>query len=252
MRLTKGTLLKTGKAPFLLTNDYLYVNIKFHCKEDEMIQNNYSIVLFLQYSPYSFDLNVIAYTEAELYIKRPNEKRDWIYWIKTHLITKMKTDIPKEKFRNHFLPTKLIKRKGNTLTLQVISLNSQTKTEYEGRLIEIETKAELIPDLEKILEKLSKCVNRIRSVKGDEKITPEIREELLKATNIEFCKLLEVLKIGSLVFEEKKLETLISNLNDVKKFFQEEPPVDVPKKLINLIGEYEQQLKEINHFNGQK
>lgn len=217
-----------------------------------MDNNNCSIVLFLQYSPLGLNADVIAYTEAEIYVKRLGEKRSWLYWIKTHLVTAVETRIPKEKFINHSLPTKIVKREINNFILKVISLNEQTKTRYEAKLIKIETKAELIPDIEKILEKLSKCVNRIRSVEGDRNITQEIKEELLNATNVEIDKLLKVLGITSLVFEKDKLKSLISNLNDVIELFQEEPPIDIPKELINLIGEYKQQLKEINHFNEQK
>lgn len=214
-----------------------------------MYQNKYSVVLFLQYSPLGLDFKVIAYTEAEIYIKRPKEKRDWIHWIKTHLVTKIKTAIPKEKFRNHSLPTKIVKREGNNFTLKVISFNGQAKTEYEEESVEIETKAELIPDIELLFENLSKCINRTRSLNRDKNITPEAKEELLNATNNEINKLLEVLEIGSLVFEKDKLKSLIYNLNDVIDLFQEEPAIDIPKKLIKLIGEYKQQLKEINHFN---
>lgn len=214
-----------------------------------MYQNNCSIVLFLKYLPYGFDLNVIAHTEAEVYIKRPKERRDWIYWIKTHLVTSIETEIPPDKFENHSLPTRITKREGNSFTLEVISLSERSRTEFEGKTIKIETKPELMPDIELVLEKFSKCVNRIRSAKGDENITAETRGELLKATDIEICKLLKILKTGSLLFEKNKLESLISNLNDMKELFQEEPPVPIPKKLNDLIGEYNQELKEINHFN---
>lgn len=213
-----------------------------------MYQNNCSVVLFLQYSPLSRDLEVIAYTEAEVYVKRPNEKHDWIYCINTHLVTGIKTKIPKEKFRNHSLPTKMVKREGNNFTLKVISFNGQVKTGHEGESVEIETKAEIIPDIELLFEKLSKCINRIRSVKADKNIIVETRKELLKATDVEINKLLEVLEIGSLVFEKDKLKCLVCNLNDAIDLFREEPTIDIPKRLIKLIGEYEQQLKEINHF----
>lgn len=216
-----------------------------------MYQNNYSIVLFLQYSPLSPDLKVIAQTEAEVYIERPNGKHSWLYWlywIKIHLVTGIETHIPDEKFRNHSLPTKIVKQEGNNFTLRVISLSGQPKTEYEGEFIKIETKAELMPDIEILFEKLSKCVSRIRSVNGDKEITTETRKELIKATNTEIDKLLEILEIGSLVFEKSKLKSLISNLSEVKQLFQEDPPVTVPKKIIKLIGEYKQQLKEISHF----
>lgn len=219
-----------------------------------MYQDNCSIVLFLQYSPFGLDPEVIAYTESEVYVKRPDEEKSWRYRIKIHLVTGIKSKIPNSKFRNHSLPTRIVKREGNAFTLQVIPRTGQLEySEYEGQLIKIETKSELIPDFEKLLERLDRSFNKIRSAVKDKNKPQDEKDELLKSTDLEICKLLKIIEIGSMVFDEEKLKCILVNLVDLEKSFRGKDtiPIPVPKKLTDLIGEYKQQLKEINHFNEQ-
>lgn len=212
------------------------------------MNNNCSVVLFLQYSPLGLDVDVIAYTETEIYVKRSGERHSWLYWIKTHLVTKIETEIPEEKFHNHSIPAKIIGRKGNIFTLQVVSLNEQVETEFAGKLIKIETKAELIPDLESLLRRLLKCLNKIRSITGDKCSAKETREELLYSSNLEMQKLLKVFEIASALLEREKLECIIENLIELKQAFSEKGaiPVSVPVELESLISEFRKQLKDVS------
>lgn len=210
-----------------------------------MYENN-SIVLHLQVWPWGTTSEVIGYTEAEIYVKR-NGKRDWYYCIKTHLVTRIETDIPMEEIENRSFSTKIVKKEGKDLILKVISLNGDT--EYEGRVIKIETKTGLIPDFEFFFDKFSGCVNKIRSINGDKNLTPEQKEELLSASKTEMNKLIKVLEIASPIIDEKELKVMLSNLDDLKSSFHEEAPVQIPQNLLKINESFEQCLREINHFN---